>query len=273
MTAQVEIRHLTIDGCRIGYREAGRGSAMVWLHGLGGNSASWEPQLQAFSDRHRTIAWDLPGFGASDRLRQSAPSTRDFAELLRRFTDHLGIERAHFAGTSYGTVILAELARSVPERVASLIFACGVTGLAHLAPARRAELRAKRRAELLAMGQKGFAAARNSTYVAKGAPADVVARVVDLAGSADSEGYLQAYGALTEADIFTCLEHVLAPTLVVSGGEDPIAPKQDCERVARALANARYYCVARAGHYVNLEQVAEFNRLVAEFIAEVESGP
>ena len=116
--------------------------------------------------------------------------------------DALAIERAVGIATSYGTVILADLAQSNPGSIGAMMFACGVTGMGHLEPQERARLRTVRRAEIESMGQRKFAEMRNSTYVAKGMSAALVARVVELAGSAQPEGYLQAYGALTESNIF-----------------------------------------------------------------------
>lgn len=266
------VKNVTIGGRRIAYREAGAGNrqALLFFHGLGGNSASWAPQFAAFSGRYRTLAWDMPGFGRSDPLAAQPATTRGFSTAARRFLDALGIARAIGIGTSYGTVILADLAAANPGLIDAMVFACGVTGMGHLPVEMRARLRAVRRAELEAMGQRKFAETRNSTYVAKSMPAELVARVVDLAGTATTEGYLQAYGAMTEADIFASLAGLELPALVVSGGEDPIAPARDCERVARAMATADYHCIEKSGHYVNLEQAETFNRLLGDFLARVE---
>jgi pimeloyl-ACP methyl ester carboxylesterase len=263
----VPVKYLSIDGRQLAYRDAGRGPAMVFLHGLGGNSASWEPQFARFSATHRVVAWDMPGFGDSDMLSTAPASTRTYSTLAARLMAALGIEQAVGVGTSYGTVILADLAQSDPSRITSMVFACGVTGMAHLPPDKRAQLRAARRAEIESLGQRQFAQTRNSTYLGKGMPKALVDRVVELAGSAQPEGYLQAYGALTESDIFPSLAAIEVPALVVSGADDPIAPAHDCARVAAALSDAEYRGVENAGHYVNLEQAETFNRLIEDFLA------
>lgn len=274
MESTAPLKYAQIEGRRIAYREAGSGPAIVFLHGLGGNSASWQPQFEALSGGHRAIAWDMPGFGQSDRLDRATASTGDFSQAALQLMDALGIESAHAVGTSFGTVILADLVRSNPGRIRSVALACGVTGQGHLDPAKRSQLRTVRRAELESMGQRKFAETRNSTYLAEGAPPDLVARVVELAGSAQPEGYLQAYGALTESNIFPLLAGIGIPALVISGANDPIAPARDCERVAAAIPQAEYHCIRNAGHYVNLEQAETFNRLLIDFIARVErSGP
>jgi 3-oxoadipate enol-lactonase len=256
-------KYLTIDGRRLAYREAGSGPPILFLHGLGGNSASWEPQIATFSNSHRVVAWDMPGFGTSELMPLA--TTRDFSTLAQRFMDALGIERAVGVGTSYGTVILAELARSNPGRIGAMVFACGVTGMGHLDSQERARLRAARQSELENLGQRKFAEQRNTTYV-KGGGAALVAKVVDLAGSATTEGYLQAYGAMTESNIFDSLAAVTVPALVLAGRDDPIAKATDCERVARVLPRAEYHCIGTCGHYVNLEQAETFNRLLGDFL-------
>ena len=262
----VPVRYLTIDNRRLAYREAGSGPPIIFLHGLGGNSASWQPQFDAFAGSHRVIAWDMPGFGNSDLLPLA--TTRDYSNLASRFMDSLGIERATGVGTSYGTVILADLAAANPSRISAMVFACGVTGMGHLKPEERTRLRTMRRAELESLGQRKFAEQRNATYV-KSRDAALVAKVVDLAGSATTEGYLQAYGAMTESNIFDSLATIGVPALVLAGRDDPIAKAADCERVARALQRAEYHCIDTCGHYVNLEQAETFNRLLADFLARI----
>jgi pimeloyl-ACP methyl ester carboxylesterase len=270
MEASVPLKQVVIDGRRIAYREVGAGPAIIFFHGLGGNSASWQPQFAAFGKRHRVVAWDMPGFGNSDLLAVQPASTRDYSIMARRLMDAVGIERACAVATSYGTVILADLARSNPGRIGAMVFACGVTGMGHLEREARARLRSVRRAEIEGMGQRKFAEMRNSTYLAQGMPPALVARVIELAGSANPEGYLQAYGALTESDIFPLLSEINVPALVISGADDRIAPARDCERVAQALPRADYHCIPSSGHYVNLEQAETFNRLVGEFLTRVE---
>ena len=39
---------------------------LVLLHGLGGSSQTWAFQFRALARISRIIAWDMPGYGASD---------------------------------------------------------------------------------------------------------------------------------------------------------------------------------------------------------------
>ena len=58
---------------RISYREAGNGTPVVILHGLGGRSESWVPQYEALSGRYRIIGWDAPGYNQSSEMLQDEP--------------------------------------------------------------------------------------------------------------------------------------------------------------------------------------------------------
>ena len=57
-----------VDEAPIAWREAGEGSLVLFLHGLGATRTSWDAQLAALADTHRCVAWDLPGYGASPPL-------------------------------------------------------------------------------------------------------------------------------------------------------------------------------------------------------------
>jgi pimeloyl-ACP methyl ester carboxylesterase len=61
-------KHLIIDVRQLAYREAGSGPPIVFLLGLGGNSASWEPQFEAFAGSHRVVAWDICRASAIPKL-------------------------------------------------------------------------------------------------------------------------------------------------------------------------------------------------------------
>ena len=239
-TISSALKDVRIDGQRIAYREAGSGPPILFLHGLGGNSKSWEPQFAAFSGSHRVVAWDMPGFGSSESVGKDVGGTRDYSSLAQRFMAALGIEHAIGVATSYGTVILADLAQATPGLIDAMVFACGVTGMGHLDAQERARLRAMRRGETRKSGAAQIRRDAKFDLCGGRHAGQLVARVVDLAGSAQPEGYLQAYGAMTESNIFDSLKDIEVPALVVAGVNDPIARASDCERVARALRNAEY---------------------------------
>lgn len=101
----------------ISVSEAGSGSPVLLIHGLGATKVSFLPTLAAFAPRRRAIALDLPGFGDSDkpiRARYDAPY---FARAVAALLDALALDRVDVIGNSMGGRVALELGLSFPERV------------------------------------------------------------------------------------------------------------------------------------------------------------
>src|SRR5262245_45532779 len=98
------------DGQAIAYVEAGSGPPpLVFVHGFGGSSAAFAPQLEYFRRDHRVVAIDLPGHGASGPER-GAPSIGSFADDLAWLCGELGLYRPVVVGHSMGGQVALELA-------------------------------------------------------------------------------------------------------------------------------------------------------------------
>jgi pimeloyl-ACP methyl ester carboxylesterase len=84
-------RHLTIDGVRIFYREAGDAGApvLLLLHGFPASSFMFRDLIARLSGRFRIIAPDYPGFGYSDgpKAEGSTYSFDFLAEIIDRFVE------------------------------------------------------------------------------------------------------------------------------------------------------------------------------------------
>src|SRR5882672_8671227 len=69
-------KNMIVDGIRTGFREAGSGTPLVLVHGLGG-PLMWQRVVEPLSRNFHVIAIDLPGFGesgcAAHRLTEPAP--------------------------------------------------------------------------------------------------------------------------------------------------------------------------------------------------------
>jgi len=100
-------------------RTDGTESPVVLLHGSPGTKADFEALVPALGQRHRLLAPDLPGFGASTH---DVPdySVRAHARYVLQMLDALDVDRAHFVGFSMGGGVALELYDIAPERVASL---------------------------------------------------------------------------------------------------------------------------------------------------------
>ena len=82
--------HVEADGFRIRYAEAGDGPALVHLHGAGGMRLNAGHDLLA--QRHRVIAFEMPGFGLSAENTRTQDMA-EYATTMARACDALGLDR------------------------------------------------------------------------------------------------------------------------------------------------------------------------------------
>jgi pyruvate dehydrogenase E2 component (dihydrolipoamide acetyltransferase) len=113
----VEVGGRTISYLSLGPEEADY--PVVLVHGYGGDKNSWLFVQQPLSEQVTAIALDLPGHGASSKDLGDGSLTT-LADTVSGFLDALDIQRAHLVGHSLGGAVVAAVARSAPDKAASL---------------------------------------------------------------------------------------------------------------------------------------------------------
>lgn len=252
-------------GSAVGYDEAGSGDAtpILFLHGVGSDKSVWRPQLAAFGQQRRAIAFDYPGYGDSDPAPET--TTRDdCASAILAAMDTLSIQRAHVCGLSLGGVIAIALHHAAPGRVVSLVLADSF--------AVHPDGQAIYERSLAGSGDmRALAEARTDFLLAQ--PADPLVRreIIETMSQISSAAYVIGARAVWLADQRTRARQVCVPTLVLCGTDDQPTPPDLSQQLAMLIRGARYEAIERAGHLTNLEQPDAFNRLVAEFLTDVEA--
>lgn len=113
---------LIVGGARIAYRDSGTGEPVIFLHGTPSHSGEWRhvlPQVEAAG--HRTIAYDLLGYGRSERPVQRDTSVAAQADLLGELLDELGVSAACVVAHDIGGAVGMRFALAHPERVRKLV--------------------------------------------------------------------------------------------------------------------------------------------------------
>lgn len=132
----VEGSFRTSDGVRIAYAIDDftppwtQPETLVLLHANMGSRNRFRRWVPVLAGQYRVVRWDMRGHGVSDLPTEDAPLsmerlTQDVAELL----DHLGVARAHLAGSSTGGIIGMHAAATIPARIASLGSFAALPGL------------------------------------------------------------------------------------------------------------------------------------------------
>ena len=94
---------------------------VVFVHGIGGSTKTWNKQIEDFSQRYNLLLLDLPGHGLnSDKIIKKIDSFK-LHNGIKETLDFLNIRSAHFVGLSLGTIVIATFAAHHPEYVNSII--------------------------------------------------------------------------------------------------------------------------------------------------------
>jgi 3-oxoadipate enol-lactonase len=253
---------IEIRGKQLSIEQQGSGDPVVMLHGLGSSANVWEPQARALADRFTVLRYDLEG--AARSVWTGTLSVEGWVDDLLAILDARQIDKARFVGHSLGTLILQHFAVRHPERVHKLAF----IGVNRAPPeARRAAIRArvaKVRAEGIDSIVETVVSGGVSPHTLAHKP-EVIGFVRELLTRQPVEGYArscEAMAAAAAADV----SGITCPVLLIAGRDDGVSPAANSEGLARELADARLEIVEQCGHWHPIEQPAEVNRALRDFL-------
>jgi pimeloyl-ACP methyl ester carboxylesterase len=114
--------NLIVDGVRLAYRDRGQGEPVLFIHGTPSHSYEWRnvvPHVEAGG--FRTIAYDLLGYGLSERPADRDTSVAAQTDLLEHFLHALGIDQVSIVAHDIGGAVGQRFAIAHPERVRRLM--------------------------------------------------------------------------------------------------------------------------------------------------------
>ena len=260
-------RHTVIDDRKLAWREAGKGPALVFIHGMGGNSRNWETQYAQFSDRYRVIGWDAPGYGESDGWPTDEPRVADYTAKLAALLNSVGVDRAHLVGHSFGATLIPAFRKDYPDRVASMVLAQPVIGSGPLGEDKQAEIIAAREKLLSDLGVEAYALDHAPKSCAATADAATVRKGIEVTSWARPRGYLAQWRAMARANIMQEIPDDPGPTTVVAGSADKTASQDVVRRIADALTGAELVELTDVGHMIYIEHPERFNGALETHLA------
>jgi len=244
----------------LSYRETGAGQALVLLHGIGSGSASWLNQLETLQG-YRLIAWDAPGYGDSEYLKNPEPRALDYADALHSFLDRLLLKDVVLVGNSLGCLMAGAYAAAHPERVRSMILLSPAAGNAGDESKQRDRLK-----QFEELGPEGLAEKRSPTLVGKASPREAVELMAWTQRRIRPRGYRQAVHCLTHGRLAEDARKFAKKVLVACGSEDIVTPEAGCKAVAGAFPRAEYRSLPGIGHVPHIEAPGTVNELIRRFV-------
>lgn len=250
---------------RIYYEICGRGPAIVFVHGLGGNHAVWFQQVAHFARDHTVIALSQRGFAPSggDRNRYDVAALVDD---LGKVLDDAGVAHAVVVGQSMGGWTALGFALAQPARTDALVLADTFGGISdaeldrHLAQMTAAAAR-------LGVGPPplGVHPALSPAFSARNPALAYLYQTLSTFGSPRPE-VIAAQLASSRSDP-DALGRLRVPTLFVVGSDDRLFPPLLVERAASRIAGSTVVRIDGAGHSPYFEKAEDWNAAVERFLS------
>ena len=253
----------------IHYEEAGRGRAVVLLHGGAMDLRMWDDQVGPLAERFRVIRVDARGHGRSETPTSPFRQCDDVAELLGA----LGIDRAALVGLSMGAGAATDTALEYPALVSHLVV-CGagtnepvfedpwILGVQKEMAEAQQRLDAPAWIDLMitmgVLGPHRETMDRDVLERSRQMITDTVTNHVrpDAVAPAHVHGSWERLG------------EIRVPALGVIGTIDADDHIAMVDRFVASVPRARKHEIGGTAHVPNMERPAEFNAMLLEFLAD-----
>jgi 3-oxoadipate enol-lactonase len=240
----------------------GAGSAIVFVHGLGGTSNSFQALLGALGG-FRCIRPDLPGSGRSPHPFE--PLTIDlFVETIAEIVEKICGGAAHLVGHSMGTLVCQHLAARRPEYIKSLTLFGPIVDPADAARQRlKDRARAARRDGMIAIADS--VATGGTSSASRNANPLLAPLIRESHMRQDAEGFAQTCEALSNGAAAD-LRFLRRPALIVTGDEDSVAPPSVALALADKLKGSKVKVLEHCGHWAPFERPQDCAKLLSEHV-------
>jgi 3-oxoadipate enol-lactonase len=252
----------TISTSQLKAEVEGSGAPMIFVHGLGGSSNSFQTLMPALGG-FRCVRPDLPG-SARSKLPHEKLNIEWLAQTIIETAQSLAACPGHLVGHSMGTIVCQHVAVLVPEAILSMTLFAPI-----FEPSEGMRARVRERAQI-ARGQ-GMCVVADAVVEAglssqtKSQNPLVAAFVRESHMRQDSEGFAQTCEALASATAAD-LRMIKCPTMLVTGDEDKVAPPSAMLAMAEKIKGAHAHVLERCGHWTMIEKPNECSKLLSAFL-------
>jgi pimeloyl-ACP methyl ester carboxylesterase len=262
-----ELKYLSYRQGQIAYRETGTGQTLFFLHGMNGNSKSWENLFYSLSSSFRVIAWDAPSFGGSDVFGDNIEEYKNAAKAL---IETLKLKNIILIGHSMGGLIASQLAYDNDVSVSGLILSSTHLGFG----CKKGEPLMERYANRLKtfstkLSDIDYAMERAQRNTPEGTSESVTKFLANVALDIRKESIRDGGRMSQETDNTNICKDLKVPVLILSGGKDTVISTEMHASLIAALPRAHKVVFPKAGHASFAEYPDQFNYQVIEFAKKV----
>lgn len=253
------------NGIELEYTVEGNGPWLAMSHSLACNSRMWDEQMPLLTKRFKVLRFDTRGHGGSD-APAGAYTLEQLSDDVKGLFDALGVREAHWAGLSMGGMIGQQFLLKYPGRFDTVTLADTTSRY----PADTQTVWEERLALVHSRGMDAIVPAtleRWFTVAFRESRPEEVGRIGRLIRSTPVAGYAGCARGISRINLTARLRDVDCPALVIVGDSDLGTPQFMAEEIVQAMPRSRLHVIPRAAHLSNVEQPAEFNRVLRQFLA------
>jgi 2-hydroxy-6-oxonona-2,4-dienedioate hydrolase len=237
--------------------DVGRGTPVVFLHGLVGLNEHWEGVVERTCHRTRCILFELPLLSLRGEDCSVHGAMRMTSEFLREYLR----EPAVLVGNSFGGHVALRIGIEHPELVEALVLA-GSSGLIERTMVKEITVRPSREWLVRKIGELFYDQSNMRTADIDRAHRELSDRggaraMVKLSRSARSDHLGEKIGA------------IIAPCLIIWGKQDIVTPPEAAEEFMSRLRDARIVWFDRCGHAPMIECPERFAEELLVFAGEL----
>ncbi len=241
---------VVIDGGLVHYEAFGRGKPVLFLHGWVGSWRYWMATMESISDKYRTYALDLWGFGDSDKSK-ARYQISDYVALINNFTENMGIREAPLIGHALGATVALEYAARYPDRVRK-VMAVSLP----ITPD--------------SISRRLLDTSSGSMFSKMLRWRQVTHKEVEKEAEKTAEGVVNAsVQSAAQIDVHSRLQLIAqsnSMVLAVFGEKDDMVDPSPARELNGGWTNIRPIGLAESRHFPMLEEPAKFNRLLQDFL-------
>ena len=251
-----------VHGHKLAYYEAGKGSPVILLHGLGADSRHWAANIDALSRNFRVITLDQIGYGQSDKPLMRY-SVEHFSDYLYGFLQAVKIPKASVVGNSLGGWVALDFTIRHPEMVDKVV----LVDAAGLHPTTALNMPPGGPKTLTTLNTRWFfnLMEANKEWATTDLGPDAFERHVQ---NGDSYTVASSVAEMTTGRDFEDkkLGKIQVPTLIIWGRDDLLIPLAMGERFHKGIAGSQMIILDGTGHIPMVGKPAEFNQAVRKFL-------
>jgi pimeloyl-ACP methyl ester carboxylesterase len=258
----------TVNGTTWHWAEMGEGDPIVLLHGIPESWRCWEHQMPTLATQFRVLAFDLKGYGLSDKADGNYSGNAVARELLECL-DAIGIDSFRLAGHDWGVLIADNVIDQAPHRVERYIRCCLSLHKYDVRNSLHHQWNGENPAAASRLMRKAEAYVRvwmESSCKPELLPADD--EIMAMAAEFANEGVAEAIPRyFRDIRLSTPVDYTkfTMPVLYVHGEHDPRQPIDYCRGIEEHIPGLEAILVLDSGHFVTRERPREMTQAMMWF--------